>query len=116
MYSIRATYLPCENMHFDQEYYCSEHVELAKKLLAGKVDYLKMELEFDMALLCEKETIISPCIFVLYVDGNKEVEDFINFRKSDSAKLLKDDMPNYTNCQAQWSIAKVVKAQFNLSN
>lgn len=97
-------------MYFDQGYYSSKHAELARQLMAGKVNYIKMQVEFDMVLLVDEEKIISPCIFVLYVNSRQDVEEFINFRKSDAAKELKNDMQNYTNCAVEWSVAKVFEA------
>ena len=38
MYSIRATYIPREDMSFDRDYYVKHHIPLAQKQLAGHDD------------------------------------------------------------------------------
>ena len=74
MYSIRATYIPREDMHFDRDYYIKHHIPLAQKQLAGRVRYLQMHAEFDMRVLIEEEDLRSPCVFVLYVETREDVE------------------------------------------
>jgi hypothetical protein len=53
MYSIRATYIPRENMRFDRDYYLENHIPLAQRQLAGRVRYLQMHAEFDMHVLLD---------------------------------------------------------------
>ena len=65
MYSIRATYIPREDMHFDRDYYIKHHIPLAQKQLAGHVRYLQMHAEFDMHVLTEEKGLRSPCIRAL---------------------------------------------------
>ena len=37
-----------------------------------------------------------------------DVDDFNAFRRSDDVKPLRDDIKNYTNCEPEWTVAKVV--------
>ncbi len=59
MFNIRATYLPCENMFFDRNYYTTHHLPLAEKHLAGIVTYDSMHAEFDVALLLGDRRVLA---------------------------------------------------------
>ena len=107
MYSIRATYIPREDMHFDREYYIKHHIPLAKKQLAGRVHYLQMHAEFDRRELMEGEDLRSPSIFVLYVESREDVKAFREFRRSSEVMPLREDIEKYTNCVPEWTVAEV---------
>jgi hypothetical protein len=110
MYTIRATYIPCENMFFDRDYYISRHMPLAEKHLAGKVSYKYMHAEFDMELLMDVGEPLSPCVYVLHVQTKKDVDDFRDFMNSAFVEPLRDDVKNYTNCKSEWSVAEIVES------
>ena len=107
MYSIRATYIPREDMHFDRDYYIKHHIPLAQKQLAGRVRYLQMHAEFDMRVLME-EDLRSPCVFVLYVETKEDVEAFREFRRGSEVVPLREDIEKYTNCTPEWTVAEVL--------
>ena len=107
MYSIRATYIPREDMHFDRAYYIKHHIPLAQKQLAGHVRYLQMHAEFDMHVLTEEKGLRSPCIFVLYVQSREDVKAFREFRRSSEVVPLREDIEKYTNCVPEWTVAEV---------
>jgi hypothetical protein len=107
MYSIRATYIPREDMHFDRDYYIKHHIPLAQKQLAGRVPYLQMHAEFDMRVLMEEEDLRSPCVFVLFVETRQDVEAFREFRRSPEVVPLRKDIEKYTNCVPEWTVAEV---------
>ena len=107
MYSIRATYIPREDMHFDRDYYIKHHIPLAQKQLAGRVRYLQMHAEFDMRVLTEEEDLRSPCVFVLYVETKEDVEAFREFRLGSEVVPLREDIEKYTNCVPEWTVAEV---------
>ena len=107
MYAIRATYIPREDMHFDTEYYADNHIPLAQRLLAGRVRFLQMHAEFDMRVLMNGNALRSPCVFVVHVESKKDVEKFVAFRSGDDVKPLADDVKNYTNCDMEWTVAKI---------
>ena len=98
MYSIRATYIPREDMHFDREYYVKHHIPLAQKQLAGHVSYLQMHAEFDKRMLMDGNDLRSPCVCVLYVATWEDVEAFREFRCGSDVLPLRDDIDRYTNC------------------
>ena len=108
MYSIRATYIPREDMHFDRDYYIKHHIPLAQKQLAGRVRYLQMHAEFDMRVLMEEEDLRSPCVFVLSVQTREDVEAFREFRRSSEVVPLREDIEKYTNCVPEWTVAEVL--------
>ena len=99
MYSIRATYIPREDMHFDRDYYIEHHIPLAQKQLAGHVRYLQMHAEFDMHVLMEEEDLRSPCVFVLSVETKEDVEAFREFRRGSEVVPLREDIEKYTDCR-----------------
>ena len=107
MYAIRATYIPREDMHFDKEYYVSHHIPLAQKLLAGRIHYLQMHVEFNTRVLMNGNELRSPGVFVLLVESKDDVENFRAFRLSDDVKPLRDDVKKYTNCDLEWTVAEV---------
>ena len=108
MYIIRATYIPKDNMHFDKKYYLTHHIPLAKQLLSGRVNYVKMYAEFDTRVMMDENEVRSPGVFVLLVGSRTDVENFNAFRRSDDVKPLRDDIKNYTNCEPEWTVAEVV--------
>ena len=108
MYSIRATYIPREDMHFDRDYYIKHHIPLAQKQLAGHVRYLQMHAEFDMRVLMEEEDLRSPCVFVLSVETKEDVEAFREFRRGSEVVPLREDIEKYTNCVPEWTVAEVL--------
>ena len=109
MYAIRATYIPKEDMYFDRDYYVKNHLALAMKLLAGRIDYLQMHAEFDMRDLMQGDEVYSPCVMVLLVETEEDVESFRSFMRSEDVIPLAEDGVNYTNCDAKWSVAEVAK-------
>jgi len=107
MYAIRATYLPRDGMHFDAAYYMRVHMPLARRLLTGRVNFVRMHAEFDMQVLMDGSVVRSPCVFALYVESAADVEAFRKFRSGPDVKPLKDDVPKYTNCTSEWTVARV---------
>lgn len=107
MYAIRATYLPGAGTHFDADYYLRVHMPLARTQLEGRVNFVRMHAEFDMRVLMDGDTLRSPCIFVLYVETEADVEAFRAFRAGPHVQPLKDDVPKYTNCKSEWTVARV---------
>ena len=116
MYSIRATYIPREDMHFDRDYYIKHHIPLAQKQLAGRVRYLQMHAEFDMRVLIEEEDLRSPCVFVLYVETREDVEAFREFRRSSEVAPLREDIEKYTNCVPEWTAGEVTSPSSPVSS
>jgi len=108
MYSIRATYIPREDMHFDRDYYIKHHIPLAQKQLAGRVPYLQMHAEFNMRVLMEEEDLRSPCVFVLFVETRQDVEAFRDFRCSPEVVPLREDIEKYTNCIPEWTVSELL--------
>ena len=108
MFAIRATYIPKDDMYFDKEYYVTYHLPLAKKLLSGRVNYIKLYAEFDTRVMMNEDELRSPGVFVLLVKSKTDVDDFNAFRRSNDVKPLRDDIKNYTNCEPEWTVAKVV--------
>ena len=108
MFAIRATYIPKDDMYFDKKYYVTYHLPLAKKLLSGHVNYIKLYAEFDTRVMMNEDELRSPGVFVLLVKSKTDVDNFNAFRRSDDVKLLRDDIKNYTNCKPEWTVAKVV--------
>ncbi len=107
MYAIRATYLPREDMHFDSEYYVKNHLALARSLLDGRIKYIDMHAEFEVRELMQGETLYSPCIMVLLVETEDQVERFREFMRSEHVLPLVADLEHYTNCEARWSVSEV---------
>jgi len=108
MFTIRATYIPKDDMSFDKKYYVTHHLPLAKKLLSGRVSYLQMYAEFDTCVMMNENELRSPGTFVLLVNSKTDVDNFNAFRTSDDVKPLREDIKNYTNCVPEWTVAKVV--------
>ena len=108
MYSIRATYVPREDMYFDRDYYIEHHIPLAKKQLTGRIRYLQMHAEFAMHVLMEGKELRSPCVFVLHVETKEDVEAFREFRRSPDVVPLREDIKKYTNCVPEWTVAEVL--------
>lgn len=109
MYCIRATYLPREDMFFDEEHYERHHIPLTKSLLAGRVNYVRIGAEFNVTLQLDSTVIRSPCVFHLYVASADEVEAFRRFRLSPDVQPLRDDLPRYTNCKNEWTVSRYVE-------
>ena len=107
MYVIRATYLPRDGMRFDTDYYIRVHMPLARKELAGRANFVKMHAEFDLRVLMDGDALRSPCIFALYVESAADVEAFRKFRSGPHVAPLKLDVPKYTNCTSEWTVARV---------
>lgn len=107
MYAIRATYIPRDDMHFDSDYYVKNHLTLARSLIEGRVEYLDMHAELDLRELMAGETLYSPCVMVLLVETEDQVESFREFMRSEDVLPLVEDAKNYTNCDAQWSVSEV---------
>ena len=108
MYSIRATYIPREDMRFDRNYYVKYHMPLARKQLTGRVRYLQMHAEFDMRVLMGGKDLRSPCVFVLHVETKEDVEAFREFCRSPDVVPLREDIEKYTNCIPEWTVAEVL--------
>ena len=109
MYRIRATYLPCESMEFNRDYYLANHVALAYKQLAGNVQAKKIDVEFNVVSLMDQESLQSPCVFNLYVETADDVAAFQAFVQSEAAQPLREDIPKYTNCAVEWTVAELVE-------
>jgi hypothetical protein len=54
-----------------------------------------------------RHLIISPCVFVLYVETREDVEAFREFRRSSEVVPLREDIEKYSNCASEWTVAKV---------
>ena len=80
MYTIRATYLPQDEMHFDRAYYVHHHIPLAQRLLAGRVHFLSVYAEFDTQVLGADGEGRSPCVFVVQLATQSDVDAFKAFR------------------------------------
>jgi hypothetical protein len=109
MYAIRATYLPRDGMYFDSGYYLQVHMPLARRLLTGRVNFVKMHAEFDMRVLMDGNAVRSPCVFVLFVETEADVHAFRDFRSGPDVLPLKEDVPRYTNCTSEWTVARVME-------
>ena len=66
MFTIRATYIPRDDMYFDKEYYISHHMPLAKKLLKDQVNYVSMHAEFDSCVMMNETDINTTNAFNLF--------------------------------------------------
>ncbi len=108
MFTIRATYIPRDDMYFDKEYYVSHHIPLAKQLLKDQVNYINMYAEFDSCVMMNETELRSPGIFVLTVESQSDVDDFNAFRRSDDVIPLREDIKNYTNCTPEWTVAELI--------
>ena len=106
MFTIRATYIPRDDMYFDKEYYISHHMPLAKKLLKDQVNYVSMHAEFDSCVMMNETELRSPGVFVLTVESKSDVDNFNAFRRSDRVKPLREDIKSYTNCITEWTVAE----------
>lgn len=109
MYRIRATYLPCESMEFNRDYYLDKHIALAHKQLAGKVQAKKIDVEFNVVSLINQELVKSPCVLNLYVETSDDVAAFQAFIQSKAADVLKEDIAMYTNCEVEWTVSELVE-------
>jgi len=109
MYVIRGTYLPREGTYFDREYYAANHLRLARELLRDRVSYSRMHAEFDTRVLMDGRERRSPCVFVLRVESEADVEAFRNFRAGPHVFPLREDARKYTNCDLEWTVAEVVE-------
>jgi len=107
MYTVRATYLPRDDMEFDLDYYFREHVRLAKSQTAGKIDFKKIEVETGAEVLQQPGEKRSPCVFVVYLETLEEVEKFRKFFETPDVVPLAEDVPKYTNCDIEWTVAEV---------
>ena len=109
MYAIRATYIPGEDMHFDRDYYVKNHIPLAKRLIEGHVNYLQIQVEFDIRDLMQGDELQSPCVMNLLVETEEDVNNFRAFMVSDDVAPLGEDVKNHTNCAVKWTVAEVGK-------
>ncbi len=107
MYKIRAVYLAKENYHFDQDYYVSGHLPLAKKQLEGKVRIKRIDVERNVKPLAAGDGLISPCTVSIYIQTEADLADFLRWLESPDAAPLNDDQANYTNCDIEWTIAEM---------
>ena len=108
MFTIRATYIPRDDMFFDKEYYISHHMPLVKKLLKDQVNYISMHVEFDAYVMMKETELRSHGVFVLTVESKSDVDDFNIFRRSDNVIPLREDIKNYTNCIPEWTVAELI--------
>ena len=67
-----------------------------------------MYAEFDARVMMHENESRSPCIFVLIVESEAEIEAFNLFRHSEFVKLFREDIKNYTNCVPEWTVAEIV--------
>ena len=109
MYAIRATYIPKPGGFFDHDYYAANHIRIAKEQLQGRVNYLDMYAEFDVRLLMEGSEQRSPCVFVMIVESEADVEAFRQFRLSPHVMPVREDAKKYTNCDLEWTVGRVVE-------
>jgi hypothetical protein len=107
MYAIRCTYIPRADTHFDAGYYVRVHMPLARAQLTGHVNCVRMHAEFDTRVLMDGAELRSPCVFVLYVESEADVQAFREFRAGPLVEPLKQDVPKYTNCRSEWTVARV---------
>ena len=107
MYKVRATYLPRPDMTFDLEYYFRVHVPLAGSQTAGKLNIRRIDVETGATSLLDPGQKGTPCVFCVYFDTEADVERFRKFLRSEQVEPLRDDVPNYTNCELEWTVAKV---------
>jgi hypothetical protein len=110
MYAIRATYLPKPGMYFDHDYYAANHMRIAAEQLSGRVNYLQMYAEFDVRTLMDASEARSPCMFVLIVEREEDVEAFRQFRLSPHVMPVREDAKKYTNCDLEWTVARIVES------
>ena len=109
MYAIRATYVPKPGMFFDHDYYAANHIRIAKEQLQGRVNYVQMYAEFDVRLLMDGTEARSPCVFVMTVESEKDVEAFRQFRLGPHVMPVREDAKKYTNCELEWTVARIVE-------
>lgn len=107
MYKVRATYLPRDGMVFDLDYYFRVHVPLAQTQTAGRVDIRRIEVESGARRLLDPGTPGPPCVFSMYFDTEEDVARFLAFFRGPHVGPLRDDVHNYTNCELEWTVAKV---------
>ncbi len=107
MYTVRATYLPREDMEFDLDYYFREHVKLAKTQTEGKINFAKIEVETEAEVLQEPGAKRSPCVFVVHLETLEEVEKMRHFFETPDVLPLAEDVAKYTNCDIEWTVAKL---------
>lgn len=109
MFLIRATYIPRDGMFFDEAHYVSHHIPLTKSLLQGRVHYVRIGAEFNVALQLEPTVVRSPCVFHLCVRTEDDLEAFRRFRLGPDVQPLRDDLPRYTNCTNEWTVSRFVE-------
>jgi hypothetical protein len=107
MYKVRATYLWRPGMVFDLDYYFRVHVPLAQAQTRGRVNIRRIEVESETTLLLDRGVTRSPCAFSMYFDTAEDVARYLAFFRSDGVAPLRDDVPNYTNCELEWTVSKV---------
>ena len=107
MYKVRATYLRDAQSWFDLDYYFREHVPLAQRSTAGKLNIHRIEVETDETLLLEPATQRSPCVFCLYFETLEDVEAFRRFLQGPDTDALREDVAHYTNCALEWTVCEV---------
>ena len=107
MYKIRAVYLAKENYHFDQEYYVSGHLALAKKQLEGKVRIKRIDVERNVKPLVGSDEIVAPCAASIYLETEQDLNEFLQWMETPDAVPLYEDHANYTNCDYEWTVAEM---------
>jgi len=107
MFRIRATYLPRKDMVFDLDHYFREHIPLARKITAGKVNIRRMGVELNAALLLEDGVTATPCVLCVDVDSMEDVAAFRRLLQSDDVEPLRKDVPRYTNCTLEWTVSEI---------
>ncbi len=107
MYKVRATYLPRPGMTFDLEYYFRVHVPLAQRQGEGRLNIVRLEVESGATLLMDPEQVRAPCVFSIYFRERGDVEKFRDFLAGPGTEPMRRDVPNYTNCEIEWSVCEV---------
>jgi hypothetical protein len=94
-------------MRFDLEYYFRVHVPLARRHAPQTPEILKIEVESGTTLLLDGDRRLAPCVFCLYFRDRADVEAFRRFLTGPGTEAMRRDVPNYTNCELEWSVCEV---------
>lgn len=115
MYKLRIVFDATDSYRFDRDYYVKKHLELAKKLLVGRVNLTRLEAQWnvkdlnraDVADLTGSAGAIAPLILSLYLETDDALKDFLAFLDSPGALSLDQDVANFTDLAPKWTIAEV---------
>lgn len=107
MFKVCAIYVAKENYHFDQEYYVSGHLALARKQLEGKVRIKRIDVERNVKPLAGSDDIVSPCTVSIYLETEQDLSALLQWMQTPDAVPLNEDHVNYTNCECRWTVAEM---------